>query len=167
MARQESEMATAFHRAEIDAPPDRVWAVVRDFAAIDSWHPLVRKSIGETRAPRAGDTRTLTMLDGVVVHERLVEVSNTGKRLTYTWLDPPPIPVARSTIRMRVIPLSRDRTRVEIDGSFAGGQGGAAEEAARISQDTVWPAALRGLNALLALGDKGAATLQPEPGHSD
>jgi uncharacterized protein YndB with AHSA1/START domain len=156
-------MATAFCRAEIDAPADQVWAVVQDFAAIDSWHPLVRTSVSEARAPRAGDTRTLTMLDGVVVHERLVEISNTDKRLTYTWLDPPPIPVSISTIRIRVIPVTGDRTRVEIDGSFDGDQGGAAEEAARISQDVVWPAALRGLDGLLALGDKGGATRRSDP----
>ena len=77
-------MATAFHSADIEAPPDRVWAVVRDFPAIDGWHPLVRTSIGEARASRAGDTRTLTMLDGVVAYELLLKISDEDKKLTYT-----------------------------------------------------------------------------------
>jgi hypothetical protein len=49
-------MATAYHRAELDAPAEHVWAVVRDFAAIDRWQPLVRTSVGEGREPRIGDT---------------------------------------------------------------------------------------------------------------
>jgi uncharacterized protein YndB with AHSA1/START domain len=147
-------MATALRLAEIGAPADQVWAVVRDFATIDSWHPLVRTSVGETRPPRAGDTRTLTMLDMVVVHERLVEISDKDRELTYTWLDPPPVPVSISVIRVRVVPVTPDRTRVEIDGSFGGGEGGAAEEAARVSQDVVWPAALRGLDELLVTRDR-------------
>ena len=34
---------------EIDAPPDRIWAVVTDFGAYPDWNPFIRRISGELR----------------------------------------------------------------------------------------------------------------------
>jgi len=34
---------------EIDAPPERIWAVVTDFGAYQEWNPFIRRISGELR----------------------------------------------------------------------------------------------------------------------
>jgi hypothetical protein len=42
---------------EIDAPPERVWAVVSDFAAYPEWNPFIRRISGELREGRRLEVR--------------------------------------------------------------------------------------------------------------
>ena len=48
---------------EINAPIDKVWAVLQNFAAIDQWHPMVAKSSGNG-GNTAGAARTLALANG-------------------------------------------------------------------------------------------------------
>ena len=156
-------MVSAFYAAELPAAADEVWAVVRNFAAIDTWHPLVHSSTGGSHPALPGDVRIMTMLDGAQVKERLVEISDPQRQMTYIWEDPPPIPVVSSTIRIHVIAVAPSVSRVEIDGHFEAGDPGSAELAAHVSQSEVWPSALRGLGSALNELKIGRIGLDGEP----
>ncbi|MFI1164490.1 SRPBCC family protein [Streptomyces sp. NPDC020801] len=137
---------TAHAALEIDAPVEQVWGLVRDFGRIAAWHPLVRSSVTDQDGPaQPGVIRTMTMTDGVVINERLIELSDPGTVLAYEWTGTPPVAVAEAEVRIRVESIPDGRSRVSMEGRFAGGEPGAAELAVSVSESTVWPAALRGL----------------------
>ena len=56
----------------IDAPVDRVWAIVRDFNGFDRWLPAVRTSAIERHLPSdlIGCVRRLQLADGAEVREQ-------------------------------------------------------------------------------------------------
>ena len=45
-------------RIEIDAPPERVWAVLTDFGAYPEWNPFIKKIIGD---PKLGSRLEVTI----------------------------------------------------------------------------------------------------------
>jgi uncharacterized protein YndB with AHSA1/START domain len=50
----------------IDAPIERVWAVLRDFNSHDQWHTVVEQSRieGRDRSDQVGCVRSFTLKDG-------------------------------------------------------------------------------------------------------
>lgn len=78
-------------QVEVDGSPDAVWAVVRDFGGIDAWFP----GIGSCRVE--GDVRILDM-GGMEVRERLIEIDEPGRALTYSVIDGVPMESHRATV---------------------------------------------------------------------
>src|SRR5262245_19537705 len=71
--------------AVIDAPLDRVWAVLRDFNSHSAWHPAVGPSAierGET-ADQVGCVRDFTLKDGNHIREQLLALSDRDHVSTY------------------------------------------------------------------------------------
>ena len=69
---------------EINAPADKVWAIVGDFGKIESWHPAVAKTeITGGNKDEAGATRALTFKDGGGVKETLTARDNAGMTMKY------------------------------------------------------------------------------------
>lgn len=66
----------------IAAPPAAVWAAVKDFAAISSWHPGVEKSEGEG-GNGAGAVRRVTLKSGGVLQDGLDEYNEA--EMTYGY----------------------------------------------------------------------------------
>ena len=66
----------------ISAPPADVWAVVKDFANIADWHPLVTESKGEG-GNAAGATREITLKSGGVLSDGLDEYDDKGMMYGY------------------------------------------------------------------------------------
>jgi hypothetical protein len=99
-------MARAHASSVFNAPIEQVWARIRDFNALPDWHPGVAKSEIEGGGPgdRVGCIRKLTLGNGAVIRERLIELSDMGHHYSYAILDSP-LPVAnyRATLRLRRI----------------------------------------------------------------
>jgi hypothetical protein len=68
-------------KIEIDAPADKVWAIVGNFQDM-SWHPAVAKTEG-TGGNDVGAKRTLTLKDGGKIEESVTKYDAAGKSLQY------------------------------------------------------------------------------------
>src|SRR5256886_13813147 len=77
--------------AVIDAPIERVWAVLRDFNSHSAWHPGVGPStIERGEAPdQVGCVRDFTLRDGNHIREQLLALSVRDHVSTYCILDAP------------------------------------------------------------------------------
>jgi NADPH:quinone reductase len=75
--------------AVIDAPIDRVWAVLRDFNSHSAWHPAVGPSRIENGEPadQVGCVRNFTLKDGNHIREQLLALSDRDYISTYCILD--------------------------------------------------------------------------------
>jgi hypothetical protein len=75
-------MASLRHEIDLDVPADKAWAALR---AVDSAHRLFAGVLIDGRLD--GDIRTVTFANGMVVRERIVDVSDADRRLAYAVLD--------------------------------------------------------------------------------
>jgi NADPH:quinone reductase len=75
--------------AIIDAPIERVWALIRDFNGHDHWHPAVAYSEIENAEPpdQIGCIRNFSMQDGGKIREQLLSLSDKDHSFTYCILD--------------------------------------------------------------------------------
>ena len=75
--------------AVIDAPIERVWAVLRDFNSHTAWHPVVAESEIEGGEPsdQIGCVRRFTLRDGNHIREQLLALSDRDHVSTYCILD--------------------------------------------------------------------------------
>ncbi|MBV9522069.1 MAG: SRPBCC family protein, partial [Alphaproteobacteria bacterium] len=75
--------------AIIDAPIDRVWAVLRDFNSHAAWHPAIADSHieGGEAADRVGCVRNFHLKDGGHIREQLLALSDADFISTYCILD--------------------------------------------------------------------------------
>ena len=98
--------------AIIDAPIERVWAVLRDFNSHDRWHPVVGDShIENGEAPdQVGCIRNFHLRDGNHIREQLLALSDEEHISTYCILDAT-VPLRRyvATVRLKRV-TDGDRT---------------------------------------------------------
>ena len=65
----------------INAAPEKVWAVVKDFGGLAAWHPAVEKS--EATGNEKGATRKLTLVGGGTIDEKLKKVDEEKMTVMY------------------------------------------------------------------------------------
>ncbi len=80
-------MPSVAERIDILAPADVVWKTVRDFGAIDEYVPPITNA--DLSGEGVGAERTLTLVDGGHVVERLGAHDDAARTLRYSMVDGP------------------------------------------------------------------------------
>ena len=102
----------------INAAPDAVWAKVKDFGAMNTWHPAV-EACAAPDGNKIGSRRTLTLKGGGSVVEDLETHSDADKSFSYRMKEAGPIPVTNYSSTFSVKPGSATGTTlVEWRGAF-------------------------------------------------
>lgn len=102
---------------EINAPADKVWAVIGNFADW-SWHPAIEKTEATGNAVDA--TRVLTLKGGGVINEKLLKRDDTKRTLQYeiTEVDIKVLPVNQYASNITVTDAGDGKSKVEWKSSF-------------------------------------------------
>ena len=101
-------MAMVYISTVVNAAPDRVWELVRDFNALPQWFPfIVSSKLNEGDAPgMIGSERTLQARNGGVVRERLLELSDPEMSLSFLTFEGAALTL-NYVGHMRVRPVTR------------------------------------------------------------
>ena len=93
--------------AIIDAPIERVWAVLRDFNSHDRWHSAVADSHieGGERSDQVGCVRNFRLKDGGMIREKLLALSDYDYSCTYEILESP-MGVANYVATLKLTPVT-------------------------------------------------------------
>lgn len=100
----------------IAAPPDAVWARIKDFGKLQSWHPAVESS-ENTAGNETGSVRTLHLKGGGTIVEELTRHSDPDRSFGYRMKDPGPLPVSNYSAIITVTP-GQGGSVVEWKGAF-------------------------------------------------
>jgi len=137
--------------AIIDAPIERVWAVLRDFNSHDRWHPAVGDSHIENgeAADQVGCVRNFHLRDGNHIREQLLALSDEEHVSTYCILDAT-VPLRRyvATVRLRRV-TDGDRTFWHWESTFDA-PAGRERELADMVGSGVYEAGFAGLRRYLS-----------------
>lgn len=94
----------------IDAPIERVWAVIRDFNSHDQWHAVVdtsRIEAGE-RSDQVGCVRNFTLKDGNHIREQLLTLDDREYKSTYCIVEAT-VPLQRYVATVTLKPVTDGR----------------------------------------------------------
>ena len=91
----------------IDAPIERVWAVLRDFNSHDQWHDVVAESRIEAaeRGDQVGCVRNFTLKDGNRIREQLLTLDDREHKSTYCIVEAT-IPLQRYVATVTLKPVT-------------------------------------------------------------
>jgi NADPH:quinone reductase-like Zn-dependent oxidoreductase len=91
----------------IDAPIERVWAVLRDFNSHDQWHAVVDASRieGQDRSDQVGCIRSFTLKDGNRIREQLLTLDDREHKSTYCIVEST-VPLQRYVATVTLKPVT-------------------------------------------------------------
>jgi NADPH2:quinone reductase len=137
----------------IDAPIDRVWAVLRDFNSHDQWHGVVDQSRIEAdeRSDQVGCVRNFSLKDGNHIREQLLTLDDRQYKSTYCIVDAT-VPLQRYVATVTLKPVTDgNRTFWHWESSFATPPGRERELREMVAQG-VYEAGFDNLRRHLARG---------------
>src|SRR3954462_14640884 len=105
----------------LDAPIERVWAILRDFNSHDRWHAVVAESRieGDEAPTQVGCIRSFTLKDGDRIREQLLTLSDSEHRSTYCIVEAS-VPLQRYVATVTLKPVTDgDRTFWHWESTFA------------------------------------------------
>jgi uncharacterized protein YndB with AHSA1/START domain len=105
-------LARATVSSVIDAPIEKVWARIRDFNGLPSWHPrMVESAIEDGRkATDIGCVRNFKVASGATIREKLLAFSDADHLTTYSIIGhPAPITNHTATLKLERV-TDGDRT---------------------------------------------------------
>ena len=150
----------------IDAPIDRVWAVLRDFNSHDRWHDVVAESRieGSDRGDQVGCVRSFTLNDGNRIREQLLTLSDSEYKSTYCIVEAT-VPLQRYVATLTLKPVTDgDRTFWHWESTFTTPPGRERELREMVASD-VYEAGFENLRRHLRDGgDQRGAGAQAMPG---
>jgi Polyketide cyclase / dehydrase and lipid transport len=136
----------------IDAPVDRLWAVLRDFNGHDQYHPIVAQSAIERgySADKVSCVRRFTLKDGSELREQLLSLSDLEMSMSYCLLETP-IPLFNYVAHVRLLPVTDgNRSFWQWEGRFTTPVGREQELADVVGND-VYTAGMEAVRRLPAL----------------
>ncbi|CAH1666472.1 SRPBCC family protein [Chelatococcus asaccharovorans] len=147
-------MANVTVSSIIEAPIDAVWEVIRDFDGLPGWHPRMVESVIEAGpvADRVGCVRRLTLVNGAVLRERLLALSDHDHSIRYA-IEETPQPISNHVATLRLARVTDgERTFVEWSATFDAPSGEAEKIAAAMGENVFQG----GFNALKQRFSRGA-----------
>ena len=139
-------MPTLYVSSVIDAPIENVWARIRDFNGLPSWHPrMVESEIEDGKsATEIGAVRKFKVASGAIIREKLLAFSDADHLTTYSIVGhPAPISNHSSTLKLERV-TDGERTFAVWNATFDA-PADKAEEIAKGMGDNVFQG---GFNAL-------------------
>lgn len=113
-------MARVFTSSVINAPASEIWARIRDFNGLPTWHPLIAESTIEDALPsdQVGCVRNFRLQNGDQLREQLLGLSDYDMFYTYSILDSP-MAVENYVSTLRLTPITDgNRTFAEWTAEF-------------------------------------------------
>jgi len=113
-------LANATVSSVIDAPIEKVWARIRDFNGLPSWHPrMVESEIEDGKdATDIGAVRKFKVASGATIREKLLAFSDADYLTTYSIIEhPAPISNHTATLKLERV-TDGDRTFAVWTSSF-------------------------------------------------
>lgn len=131
-------MTTVSRTCRIAAPPDRVWAVVREFAGLDRWVPTLpgpAEVVGDPAVP--GAERVFRRDGATIAVERLVRLDDVGRVTSYSIVrSAAPMDDHLATLSVRA---DDDGTTVEWTATFTADGEAAGHIASAMARHTFEP----------------------------